>query len=120
MRGLLRLWCTQIAEREAVRANRKDLTSMRFALYSTGRRRTRCAVRRQQAVGVEQAGGVQDQFEWHTRALGDVEQRVAAIGKVQHPQDREAESVGLTVAFYAWIETPSAELRLALRVVIHV
>jgi hypothetical protein len=45
---------------------------------------------------------------------------VAAIGKVQHPQDREAESVGITMASYAWIQTPSAELRLALRVAIHV
>ena len=59
-------------------------------------------------------------FERNSPAVGDVEQRVVPVREVQNPQHRE-----LCVAFVGLpgnrsIESPPAELRLALRVGIQV
>ncbi len=68
----------------------------------------------------EGVGGPRDGGEAEPRALRDVEQRVLAVGLVQHPQDRHLVDLLLGLAAHEAVHPSPAELRLALRVLVDV
>src|SRR5688572_1088270 len=73
-----------------------------------------CTLRLQQPTAEQSRRSVVDGGERQTCALGDVEEGVAAVGLVEHPQQGHVAGCGALVPADRSVEAATAELGLAL------
>ena len=65
-------------------------------------------------MALEGRSGGEDEVKRESGALSDVEERVAAVREIEHPEHRHVPRHSILSAAEARIEPPLAELRLAL------